>query len=441
MRRRIAQVALTGATAAMTWALYLLHSTQLATRPYSLTEPRRAAAGAGFTVLLLALAYLLGLPDAVRSVRRAVTASWLAPAAAVAVVSLVQLGVGDAFLPRFVVFASLLAAPLVNMAVSLPLVAANRFSGVRTVVLADPDQVDEMEAALQRVDPQRLRVLRVFQVDADFDPAILTVERLEAELGEPVDVVVASEEAMHRPDVTPLLSSLHLRGVRIRRLLDFYGEWFRLVPLSELEDASLLFDIGEIHSPLYARLKRIVDAGSGVVLLTGFALSLPFVLVGNRIGNRGPLLFRQSRVGRDGEEFEMVKLRTMNTGGSGADRWTTQNDPRVTPFGRWLRRLHIDELPQGLNILRGDLSMVGPRPEQPHYVDRLRQAIPFYDVRHIVRPGVTGWAQIALGYTSDVDGAKHKLQYELYYIRNQSISWDLRIILQTVRSSLRRGGT
>ena len=106
----------------------------------------------------------------------------------------------------------------------------------------------------------------------------------------------------------------------------------------------------------------------------------------------------------------------------------------------WLRRLHIDELPQAVNILRGELSMVGPRPEQPQYVEKLRDSIPFYDSRHIVRPGLTGWAQIALGYTSDKAGAQQKLQYELYYIRNQSVSFDIRILIQTVRTSLRQGG-
>jgi lipopolysaccharide/colanic/teichoic acid biosynthesis glycosyltransferase len=118
------------------------------------------------------------------------------------------------------------------------------------------------------------------------------------------------------------------------------------------------------------------------------------------------------------------------------NEWTTEQDPRITPFGRWLRVSHLDELPQVVNILRGDLAVVGPRPEQPRYVDELSDKLPFYGMRHLVRPGLTGWAQVKYGYAGDERDALEKLQYEFFYLRRQSLTLDLRIVVRTVRSVL-----
>jgi lipopolysaccharide/colanic/teichoic acid biosynthesis glycosyltransferase len=167
----------------------------------------------------------------------------------------------------------------------------------------------------------------------------------------------------------------------------------------------------------------------------------PFVVVGNLIGNRGSLLFRQARVGRGGEIFEMLKFRTMTpvAVGDSCDP-TTEADPRVTRFGGVLRRTHLDELPQVVNILRGDLSVVGPRPEQPHLATRLADKIPFYGIRHLVRPGLTGWAQVKYHYGADDLDALEKLQYEVYYLRRQGVTLDLRIVARTLRAVIGRDG-
>jgi lipopolysaccharide/colanic/teichoic acid biosynthesis glycosyltransferase len=145
------------------------------------------------------------------------------------------------------------------------------------------------------------------------------------------------------------------------------------------------------------------------------------------------LLYLQPRVGRNGSTFRVVKFRTMRPR-SGGGEWTGERDPRVTSFGRWLRRTHLDELPQVLNIVRGDLSTVGPRPEQPRYVQELIDKIPFYDLRHRVRPGLTGWAQVKYAYGASDADAMEKLQYEFFYLRHQSLALDLRILGRTVRS-------
>jgi lipopolysaccharide/colanic/teichoic acid biosynthesis glycosyltransferase len=234
---------------------------------------------------------------------------------------------------------------------------------------------------------------------------------------------------------------LHERGVRVRTLSLFYEQWLGKLPVNELEKVSLLFDIGEVHAPRYARVKRIFDivlASFGSLVLV---LVTPIVLAGNLIANRGPLFYRQPRVGRNGRVFDIVKFRTMLEAGSadGSDP-TIEHDPRVTRFGGLLRRAHLDELPQMLNILRGELSVVGPRPEQPHLVDRLAAKIPFYGTRHLVRPGLTGWAQVNYHYGADEQDAIEKLQYEVYYLRRQGLALDLRIVARTLRAVLGREG-
>jgi len=233
---------------------------------------------------------------------------------------------------------------------------------------------------------------------------------------------------------------LHESGVRVRTLSQFYEQWLGKLPVSELERMSLLFDIGEVHGARYHRFRRIVDIVLGAVGAVGFLLLVPVVWIANLFANRGPLLFMQTRVGKGGEAFEIVKFRTMTAAPDDASVWTSQNDQRITPFGRLLRVSHLDELPQVINILRGELSVVGPRPEQPQYVAELASKLPFYDLRHQVRPGLTGWAQVKYGYASDESDALQKLQYEFYYLGHQNLSLDLRIVGRTIRSVLGREG-
>jgi len=209
--------------------------------------------------------------------------------------------------------------------------------------------------------------------------------------------------------------------------------------VSELERMSLMFDVGELHRLRFGRVKRLVDVGAGVVGLLALVAIIPVVAVGDLIANRGPLLYRQPRIGRASREFQILKFRTMRPGAL-ATEWTAAGDSRVTPWGRVLRRTHIDELPQVINILRGEQSLVGPRPEQPRYVAELRDKIPFYDLRHLVRPGLTGWAQVKYAYGGSEADAFEKLQYEFYYLRHQSMVLDLRIIGRTIRSVVGRGG-
>jgi lipopolysaccharide/colanic/teichoic acid biosynthesis glycosyltransferase len=171
-----------------------------------------------------------------------------------------------------------------------------------------------------------------------------------------------------------------------------------------------------------------------VVLLV---LMAPLILVAAlaiKLDSRGPVLYAQDRVGAQGRPFRMLKLRTMRVDAepSGA-RWATKDDPRVTRVGRLLRRFRVDELPQLLNVLRGDMGVIGPRPERPEFVAELRQRIPYYDLRTLVPPGITGWAQICYPYAASLEEAREKLHYDLYYVKHLSVRLDLTILFHTAK--------
>ena len=252
-------------------------------------------------------------------------------------------------------------------------------------------------------------------------------------------VLVLGTEALVSAEVITQAEALHRRGMRVRSLDDFYDQRLGKLPLSSLDRFALLGDIESLHGS-YAPLKRATDlvlAALGTVVLV---VLFPVVLIGNLIANRGPLLFRQERVGLFGEPFSILKFRTMTPGAVDISGWTSNDDPRITGFGKLMRRAHIDELPQVFNIFSGELSMVGPRPEQVTYVRDLEQALPFYSARHLVRPGLTGWAQVRYPYAASEEDAFVKLQYDLYYVRHESFTTDIRIILLTVSHVLFGGG-
>jgi lipopolysaccharide/colanic/teichoic acid biosynthesis glycosyltransferase len=198
-------------------------------------------------------------------------------------------------------------------------------------------------------------------------------------------------------------------------------------------------DIESVHGG-YAPLKRAIDVALAALGSIVLLMLLPFVLLGNAFGNRGPLFFRQQRVGKGGEAFGIWKLRSMSPGAVDVSGWTTNDDPRITPFGKVLRRVHIDELPQVVNIFLGELSVVGPRPEQVEYARQLEQRLPFYAARHLVRPGLTGWAQVKYRYAASEEDAFVKLQYDLHYVRHESLATDLRIIWMTIHHIITAGG-
>ena len=308
-----------------------------------------------------------------------------------------------------------------------------RASQDRVIAIVAGEESDRLARDLQKPTErpaQLIAVARPDEVMPTSDQPAMLAQLVNANNA---NLLVLDRESQQREQIVAQAAELHSKGVRIRTLSLFYDDWLGKLPISELERISLLFDINEIHRPAYARNKRILDLVIALVGMLALALAVPIVAIVDLFGNRGPLFYSQPRVGKDGVVFTIHKFRTMPPGDSSSD-WTSVNDPRLGKVGRMLRRLHVDELPQMWNVLRHDLSIVGPRPEQPHYVELLAKTIPFYELRHLVRPGITGWAQINYDYgSSDLD-ALEKLQYEFFYLRHQSLGLDLQIIGRTLRT-------
>jgi exopolysaccharide biosynthesis polyprenyl glycosylphosphotransferase len=239
------------------------------------------------------------------------------------------------------------------------------------------------------------------------------------------------------------LVDARLSGIAIFSLTEFFENILFLVPVNEIDNDWLIRAEGfsMLHSSVTTRLKRVTDIIGALVLLT---LTVPILLLTaflTKILSKGPVFFSQTRVGMHGKKFTIYKFRTMRVDAeeSGA-QWAKDNDDRITPLGHFFRKTRIDELPQCWNIIKGDMSIIGPRPERPEFTSSLAEDIPYYDLRHVVKPGLTGWAQVSYPYGASTEDSLRKLQYDLYYIKNYSLLLDLNILLRTVLITFGRGG-
>lgn len=249
-----------------------------------------------------------------------------------------------------------------------------------------------------------------------------------------ISLVIIPRHLKNNESLTQTLYELLHRGLEIRDLVNFYELVMRKVPLDDLEEAWFLENLIN-QQKFYDQLKR---AGEFLFALLLEIVLLPLeILIALiiKITSPGPVIYKQVRIGRNGRQFILYKFRTMPTDAEkdGA-KWADHNDRRATTFGNILRKSHLDELPQLVNIIKGELSFVGPRPERPEFVKILKEKIPYYEIRLLVKPGVTGWAQINYHKDTTPEDVKEKLQYDIYYIKNRSIILDLAIILKTIKS-------
>lgn len=224
-------------------------------------------------------------------------------------------------------------------------------------------------------------------------------------------------------------------------LAGFYEEITNKIPISLIREIWFLENLMESRKNIYEGIKKILDFLLALILGIASLIFYPFIALAIKMDSKGPVFFKQIRIGQDGKPFLAIKFRSMFTSAEKfGPQWAKINDPRTTKAGRFLRKTRLDELPQLWNIVRGEMSFIGPRPERPEFVKELEQKIPYYQIRHLIKPGLTGWAQVNFPYGASTEDALEKLQYELYYLKNRSLSLDLGIILKTIKIIIQREG-
>jgi exopolysaccharide biosynthesis polyprenyl glycosylphosphotransferase len=286
-------------------------------------------------------------------------------------------------------------------------------------------------AAFRRSNIEIVRVLDVGDggvsgLDSLLEPQALRSDRIWA--------ILVTSDAVVRLQTDQLLRC-RLEGIRVFGEANFWEEEANWIEIDSRDPGWFLGSRGFKSSWHTDLVTRVLDLYTATALLV---LTLPVMLIVAlliKLDSRGPVFYRQERVGRGGKVFMLNKFRSMscNAEAEGRPLWAQIGDPRVTRVGRIIRCARIDELPQLLNVLRGEMSMVGPRPERPYFVEQLSASIPFYAARHFVKPGITGWAQVNAPYTASIEDTREKLRYDLYYIKHRSIGLYWRILLRTVR--------
>ncbi|GIX49609.1 MAG: glycosyl transferase [Candidatus Tectimicrobiota bacterium] len=345
-------------------------------------------------------------------------------------------------------------AYLVSLAVSLPAVVGFRLLYYwlintrqlreKVLIVGDSEVAQRLLAELHHETHPGVEVLGVVtpQAPRHLLPGVRVLgridelERLVRERKPDVLVVALTERRGAFP--TKQILQCKLQGVRVEDWPSFYEKLTGKILVHALRPSWLIFADGFTRTKLTRTLKRLTD-----VTLATFGLTVSLPLIGliallTKLDSAGPVFFRQERVGENGKIFTLYKFRTMvvDAEKETGPVWAQQHDPRVTRLGRLLRRTGMDELPQLFNVLKGDMSFVGPRPERPHFVAELQEKIPYYAQRLTVKPGITGWAQVRYGYGATLEDAVEKLQYDLYYIKNMSFFLDLLVLLSTIHKVL-----
>jgi sugar transferase (PEP-CTERM system associated) len=296
--------------------------------------------------------------------------------------------------------------------------------GVEIVGFID---VDPAKVGMPVINPGVIGVI-------DDIPAIAAARRVSR-------VVVGLADARGKLPMDKLLK-MKLAGVRFDHLASVYEEYTGKIALENLRPSWFIFSSGFRKQEWLITAKRLFDLFAAVV---GLLLSLPIialVALTVKLTSRGPVFYHQTRMGQHGRLFMLHKFRSMRTDAEShtGPVWASLDDTRVTPIGRFLRRARLDEIPQLWNVLIGEMSLVGPRPERPEFIDSLTKQIPFYVERHVVKPGVTGWAQVRYSYGASVEDALQKLQYDLFYVKNFTLALDLLIVFNTIKTVLQRRG-
>lgn len=253
-------------------------------------------------------------------------------------------------------------------------------------------------------------------------------------------IIVAVEDARDELPVQELLN-LRFSGIAVENASDLNERLSGKIQLNGIRPSNFLYSDGFRINRTQQFIRQLISMIVATVGLLVFLPFFPVVVLLIRLTSKGPIFFRQTRVGMGGRPFYVYKFRSMFVDAeAGGARWATKNDPRVTKFGMFMRKTRVDEIPQLWNVLRGDMGFVGPRPERPEFVPMLSEQLSFYYLRHLIRPGLTGWAQVRFGYGATMAENREKLEYDLYYIKHMSLGLDLLIMFETIKTILRRRG-
>lgn len=324
--------------------------------------------------------------------------------------------------------------------------ASNRFVK-KVILICDQDQAEELINGLVSVDPH-YRVLGFVNSDSNakqndsFTINNIPIDQLEKFVNKNSvsEIVVASQKTDGiTVKLYNQLINLLENGYIIREYTQVYESITQRIPVQYVSrDFYRYFPFSRSNqNHFYLIIVRLLEIIISLIGISFGILMLPLILLGNLIGNRGELFYTQKRVGKNGEVFKIVKFRTMikNAEKNGAV-FAKTNDVRITPFGKFLRKSRLDEFPQFINILKGDMAVIGPRPERPVFVKEIAEVMPFYETRHVVKPGLTGWAQVNYSYGATIDDSLIKLQYDLYYIKHRSLFLDFNILFKTFSTVL-----
>ena len=325
--------------------------------------------------------------------------------------------------------------------------ASHRFLK-KVILICDIDQVKELVDGLENADPH-YKVMGYINSDSENSSIMsknsiknIAIDKLESFVKEnSVSEIVIASQKTDGITVNLYNQLIHLleNGYIIREYTQVYETITQRIPVQYVSrDFYRYFPFSRSNqNHLYLLVVRILEVLISLVGLSLGILLLPLIIFGNIFGNRGGLFYHQERIGKNGKIFQIVKFRTMvkNAEKEGAV-FATVNDSRITPFGRFLRKSRIDEFPQFLNILKGEMAVIGPRPERPFFVNEIAQVMPFYETRHVIKPGLTGWAQVNYAYGETINDSLIKLQYDLYYIKHRSIFLDINIMFKTFSTVL-----
>lgn len=327
------------------------------------------------------------------------------------------------------------------------LLASHRFSQ-NVVLICDQNQVEELVLGLESVDPH-YKIIgfvnsdSISEEDSNFH-YVKEVKKDDLEVfvlkNQVSEIVIASQKTDGiTPDLYQQLLHLLEAGNVIREYTQVYESKTQRIPVQYIaRDFYRFFPFSRSNNnKLYLFSVRFLELVFSFLGLTICFFLIPFIFIGNLLANKGPLFYTQERVGKNGNIFKIYKFRSMvkNSEANGVV-FATSNDVRVTPFGKMMRKSRIDELPQFFNVLKGDMAVIGPRPERPFFVDEIAQIMPFYETRHVIKPGLTGWAQVNYSYGESIEESLIKLQYDLYYIKHRSIFLDLSITFKTITTVL-----